>query len=168
MAKNLADFWKSSSAGKAAASRRRSAQVDRDKDRETLADFYYRAQKKGIDENPSTPSSRIDRDYLNGISSWVNSTASRLNTYANEANKTGTIYGAGASLSGRRQDIDSLMATAQEYMDYLQDNEDAESVLGTVNYNRLSQSVQDTLADLMRFSRTEQEANRGSMRAINQ
>ena len=168
MAKNLADFWKNSSAGKAAASRRRSAQVDRDKDRETLADFYYRAQKKGIDENPSTPSSRIDRDYLNGISSWVNSTASRLNTYANEANKTGTIYGAGASLSGRRQDIDSLMATAQEYMDYLQDNEDAESVLGTVNYNRLSQSVQDTLADLMRFSRTEQEANRGSMRAINQ
>lgn len=168
MAKNLADFWKNSSAGKASASRRQSAQVDRDKDRETLADFYYRAQKKGIDENPSTPSSRIDRDYLNSISSWVNSTASRLNTYANEANKTGTIYGAGASLSGRRQDIDSLMATAQEYMDYLQDNEDAESVLGTVNYNRLSQSVQDTLADLMRFSRTEQEANRGSMRAINQ
>lgn len=168
MAKNLADFWKNSSAGKASASRRQSAQVDREKDRETLADFYYRAQKKGIDENPSTPSSRIDRDYLNGISSWVNSTASRLNTYANEANKTGTTYGAGASLSGRRRDIDSLMATAQEYMDYLQDNEDAESVLGTVNYNRLSQSVQDTLADLMRFSRTEREANRGSMRAVNQ
>ena len=167
MAKTLGEIYRNSAARNAEMAQRERARKDQETGRETLGDFYSRAIKKGIDENPSTPSSRVDRDYLNGISSWINSTASRLNTYANQANKTGTAYGAGASLASQRQDIDALMQTAQEYADYLQGNADVESVLGTVNYNRLSQGVLATLSDIMRFDRTERDANRGSLNAVN-
>lgn len=132
------------------------------------------AHKKGLrlyeDEEyaSNTPESRLDIDYVNGMSGWLQDTNRRLNTLYSAANREVTPWGQQNQLASNRENISELMQAAQDYMDYIQTNEDdLASVVGRGTLDLLERNFTDTLSNLMRYDREANEANRGSIGAVN-
>lgn len=132
------------------------------------------AHKKGLrlyeDEEyaSNTPESRLDMDYVNGMSSWVQDTGRRLSSLYASANRETTPWGQANQLASRTDNVDELLQAAYDYADYIQNNEgDLSSVLGRGTLNQLEQGINDTIANLMRYNRQASEANRGSLGAVN-
>lgn len=132
------------------------------------------AHKKGLrlyeDEEYAndTPESRLDMDYVGGMSDWLQDANRKLNTLYGAANRETTPWGQQNRLASNRESVSSLMQAAQEYMDYIQTNEDdLASVVGRGTLDLLERDFTDTLSNLMRYDRESNEANRGALGAVN-